>query len=292
MTEIRPLRRATTAVLRRAPGLAPRAEKLMWRSFYELASLGRRDLGTAMMNYGYAALAPSESGPPEVGGRESDRYGLQLYAAVAGASDLKGKDVLEVGCGRGGGAAYVFETLGPRSMTGLDLARRAIERCRERYARPGLQFVAGDAENLPFPDASFDAVLSVESSHCYADVSRFWHEAHRVLRPGGTLLLADARHTALTPGTESAVFAQDDVDRLRDQLATAGFRTLEEEDITANVVRALALDSPARRARIERRVPKFLQPHALAFAAVEGTPMYQAFAESDLSYLRLVLEKQ
>jgi ubiquinone/menaquinone biosynthesis C-methylase UbiE len=290
MTEIRPVRAAAAALLRLAPGLAPRAEKLMWRSFYELASMGRRDLGTAMMNYGYADLSPSE---PETGGvgAPADRYGLQLYRAVAGARDLSGTDVLEVGCGRGGGAAFVFETFGPRSMTGLDLARKAIDRCRRRYARPGLEFVAGDAESLPFPDGSFDVVLSVESSHCYASPPRFWSEAHRVLRPGGRLLLADARHTTLTPGAQSALFAQDDVGRLRTQLVAAGFRTEEEQDITPNVVRALELDTPARTARIEQRVPKFLQPHALAFAAVEGSPMYRAFAEAQLTYLRLVLTR-
>lgn len=289
MTEVRPLRSAAAAVLRVAPGLAPRVEKLMWRSFYELASMGRRDLGTAMMNYGYAPLDPTVGDGNGAG--DGDRYGLQLYAAVAGGWDLSGKDVLEVGCGRGGGAAFVFETHGPSSMTGLDLAHKAIDRCRRRYGRPGLEFVAGDAENLPFGDGAFDAVLSVESSHCYASPPRFWGEAHRVLRPGGRLLLADARHTSLTPGTASALFAQDDVARLREQLAAAGFRTLEEVDITANVVRALELDTPARKARIEHRVPRFLRPHALAFAAVEGSPMYQAFAESQLTYLRLVLEK-
>jgi SAM-dependent methyltransferase len=291
MTEVRPLRRAAGAVVRVAPGLAPRVEKLMWRSFYELASMGRRDLGTAMMNYGYAPPACAETDANGGGSPDGDRFGLQLYAAVAGGWDLAGKDVLEVGCGRGGGAAFVFETVRPRSMTGLDLARRAIDRCRRHYARPGLEFVAGDAENLPFADGAFDAVLSVESSHCYANPSRFWSEAHRVLRPGGRLLLADLRNTSPTPGTASALFANDDVGGLREQLAAAGFRILEEEDITANIVRALQLDTPARKARIEGRVPKFLQPHTLAFAAVEGSAMYQAFAESQLTYLRLVLEK-
>lgn len=240
-----------------------------------------------MMNYGYASLDKDSASPVD---DDADRYGLQLYAVVAGATDLTGQDVLEVGCGRGGGAAFVFDRFGPRSVTGLDLAHRAIDRCRRRYGRAGLSFVAGDAEQLPFADDAFDAVLSVESSHCYADPSRFWREAHRVLRPGGRLLLADLRHTHLSPHAETALFARDDVAGLRDQLAAAGFRIVQEQDITANVVRSLELDTPARRQRIERRVPRFLRSHVLMFAAIEGSPMYKEFADGNYSYVRFVLE--
>lgn len=290
MSEIRPLRSAAAAVVHLAPGLAPRAEKLMWRSFYELASMGRRDLGAAMMNYGYAPLDDCDLGEIADESRD-DRYGLALYRAVAADSDLDGADVLEVGCGRGGGADFLFRTRRPRSMTGLDLARKAIARCERRYARPGLRFVAGDAESLPFPDEAFDVVLSVESSHCYGQVARFWSEAYRVLRPGGRLLLADFRHTETVARGSAAIMTGDSVADLRGQVREAGFELLEEQDITANVVRALELDTPVRLPRIEQRVPKLLRPHALAFAAVQGSPMYAAFADADLTYLRFVLEK-
>src|SRR5579863_313982 len=160
----RPGRMALAALFKAAPQLAPRMEKLLWRVFYEAASLGRRDVGTALMNYGYA---PSDGSTME-GGSGEDEFGLQLYLAVAGAADLRGKDVLDVSCGRGGGTALVFDQCGPRSMSGVDLAARAVARCRKRYGRPGLSFVAGDAERLPFADGSFDAVLNVEASHCYS----------------------------------------------------------------------------------------------------------------------------
>ena len=269
------------------PQLAGPAKQLLWRSVYEIMSLGRRDLGTTLMNFGFAPLDRSAEELTDVkpGG---DAFGLQLYAAVAGAAELSGRDVLEVGCGRGGGAAFVFEHFGPRSMTGLDLARQAIERCRALHARPGLEFVAGNAERLPFPDGSFDAVLSVESTHCYADPLRFLRESARVLRPGGLLLLADLR--ASEP-TGDGIFAREDVGQLRAQLAEAGFRALEEEDITDNVVRALELDTPLKRARIEQRAPRLLRRPALGFSAVEGSPVHRAFATRELTYLRFVLER-
>jgi SAM-dependent methyltransferase len=285
---VRPLRSAITAVLKVWPGLAPRVQKATWRAFYDLASIARGDGGSAMNNYGYAAL-DEDAAPPPGDGTDADRYGRQLYAAVAGAADLTGRDVLEVGCGRGGGAAFVFERFGPRSVTGLDLAPRAVDRCRRRYGRPGLSFVAGDAEQLPFADGAFDAVLSVESSHCYADPSRFWREVHRVLRPGGRLLLADGRHTQPS-STDQTLFTRTDVDGLRRQLAEAGFQTLEEQDVTANVLRALELDTPARRRRNERHVPRFLRRYVLAFSAIEGSPVYRAYADGELRYLRFALE--
>ena len=287
MSRARPVTPAAGVAVRSAPRLAPSAKRLLWRSVYEVLSAGRGDLGPTLLNYGYAPLEATAPQPP-CDGRESDGLGLQLYAAVAGAADLSGKDVLEVGCGRGGGTAFLFERFAPRSMTGLDLARRAIARCRARFARPGLRFGAGNAERLPFADGTFDALLSVESTHCYPDPPSFFGEVDRVLRPGGVLLLADLRSSA---PTSEGVFAREDVQQLRRQLSDAGFHALEQEDITANVTRALELDTPARKARSERRVPKPLRPLVLGFAAVEGSPVYRAFAARELTYMRFALEK-
>ena len=161
-------------MLRAAPELRPRVEKLLWRAFYEANSLRRSELASALTNYGYA--------PDERAGADTKPLGRELYGAVAGAVPLAGKDVLEVGCGRGGGTAYVFERFAPRTLTGVDLARSAIRSASRRYGRTGLTFVAGDAEQLPLADGSFDVILSVESSHCYPEMRRFLREARRVLR--------------------------------------------------------------------------------------------------------------
>ena len=109
-------------------------------------------------------------------------------------STCRGKTVLEVGSGRGGGAAFVAKYLRPKSMIGIDYADRSVRFCRRAYELPNLSFAPGDAEHMPFDDASFDVVLNVESSHCYPDMARFVAEAARVLRPAGRLLFADMRH--------------------------------------------------------------------------------------------------
>jgi ubiquinone/menaquinone biosynthesis C-methylase UbiE len=292
---VRPASAAIGVLLRAAPRLRAPVQKLLWRGLYELASLRADALTIRLMNYGYAALEPTvddgeaqasaASGAPH--GQVTDGFGLALYGAVAAGAELTGRDLLEVGCGRGGGSAFLFERFAPRSMTGVDLAHIAIDRCRRHYARPGLTFLAADAQQLPFPDESFDAVVNVESSHCYPDMAAFLAEVRRVLRPGGLLLLADFRPTSSPPGHAN----QDDVPALRRQLAEAGMRTITEQDITAEVLRARTLATPAVRAYMQRRVPRALRRRALEFSAIEGTPIYRSFAERRLTYLRFVLEK-
>jgi SAM-dependent methyltransferase len=282
------LRQLVRPVLR-APAVRRGVQKSFWKVVYGFASRGTANAPTAFLNYGYAVLDADDDGAPQNG--QADRFGVQLYERVACGPELTGKDVLEIGCGRGGGTAFLFDTYRPHTMTGLDIARSAIARCQREHARPGLTFVQGDAEALPFADASFDAVVNVESSHCYPDVPRFLGEVHRVLRPEGLLLLADVRHTDLGSGSDATLLPQADVAQLLAELHASPFTILEQEDITANVIRALELDSPRRRQTIADQVPKPLQRQALIFAAVEGSPLYESLASGEGTYLRFVLKK-
>jgi SAM-dependent methyltransferase len=120
-------------------------------------------------------LAYEEDPPmalPLAASDEPDRVSIQLYYTATQA-DLSGKRVLEVSCGHGGGASYLVRTLRPSSYTGLDLNPAGIAFCRKRHNLPGLDFVQGDAENLPFPDQSFDAVINIEASPLLPSVSPF-----------------------------------------------------------------------------------------------------------------------
>src|SRR5437870_2539433 len=88
------------------------------------------------------------------------RYELEPYIyELARFSEGAGKDVLEIGVGMG--ADHVeWAKAGPKSLSGIDLTQRAIDHARRRLALYGLQsdLKVGDAENLPFPDNSFDIV--------------------------------------------------------------------------------------------------------------------------------------
>lgn len=285
--QVQPVRAGIEGLSRLAPSVQPKAQKAFWRAVYGL-STRRSDPADAFMNYGYAPLA---SNGHNGGGPAAAEFGTALYDRVAGAADLRGKEVLEIGCGRGGGTAHVFAAHGAASMVGVDLTPEAIRRSEADHARPGLRFEVADAERLPFADASFDAVLNVESCHCYPDVPRFLREAHRVLRPGGVLLIADVRHTSLEQAIAGGPLQHEDVEDFRRQVAASPFELVEEEDITPNVTRALELDSPRRRAIVEQRVPRLLQSQALLFAAVEGTALHDACRNGDMTYLRMVLRK-
>jgi SAM-dependent methyltransferase len=99
--------------------------------------------------------------------------------------DWREKEIVDVGCGTGA----ILKQLGnPDKNVGIDLAPEAISFCRQR----GLNNVQeGDILALPFPDASFDAVIcsSVLYHEWVSDVGGAMREMHRVLRPGGVLLI-------------------------------------------------------------------------------------------------------
>jgi SAM-dependent methyltransferase len=275
-----------------APTIRRRARSTFWKWIYQGANRRLADPGTALMNYGYASLEEPYQDLGATPELDDERFGIQLYDKVAGAADLRGKDVLEVGCGRGGGATFVFDRFGPRSMTAVDLSDKAMAHCRAVRSRPGLTFTTADAHDLPLADGSFDVVLNVESSHCYADIPRFLSEVHRVLRPGGVLLLADARPTELPERRNRLLASEEDSHGLRRHIASSEFDVLEEEDIAPNVFRALQIDSPRRKELITRRVHKRLQPIAMEFYGVEGSKLYDRYARGQITYLRFVLRRR
>src|SRR5262249_39999190 len=139
--------------------------------------------GQLFFNFGYEEDPPM--GLPLAESDEPNRLSIQHYHHTASQIDLSGKDVLEVSCGHGGGASYLVRTFHPASYTGLDFNDPGIAFCKKTHNLPGLRFVHGDAENLPFPDESFDVVINVEASHIYNDFRRFLGQVTRVLRPGG-----------------------------------------------------------------------------------------------------------
>jgi SAM-dependent methyltransferase len=255
----------------------PVLKRLIWRRWYQF--LARRfDIPEwQTMNYGYCALPVPEPLALE-SGEQSERYGLQLYHAACSGQSLGGKKVLEVGCGRGGGAAFLHRTGKPEAMTGIDFSAQAIALCRERYKRDGLGFVAGDAEKLPFPDASFDLVVNVESSHCYGSMPAFLREVHRVLKPGGRFACVDFRDA-------------DKIPIWRAQMIASGLRIQTEREITANVLAALDADNERKLTLMRKHLPKSLYGLFSDFAAVKGSLVYETFRTREMQYFLFELVK-
>jgi ubiquinone/menaquinone biosynthesis C-methylase UbiE len=261
-----------------ALGLSPTVKRLRSKYWYPLVTRMVRDAPIVFLNYGYVHLDPDATALQLHEADEANRMFIHLYHRVAGAVDLRGRDVLEVSCGHGGGASYITRYLKPRSLLGVDLNTSAIEFCKRYHFHDGLRFSHGDAESLRFDDHSFDAVVNVEASHCYGYMERFLAEVARVLRPGGHFLFADIRR-------------KQDSDRLHEQLVHSGLEIVEKENITSNILRAMEADSERRLRLIRDLAPKTLRYFFQQFAGTKGTGIYEAFHSGDCLYLRYRLRK-
>ena len=227
------------------------------------------DADVFFLNFGYEEDPPM--GIPLDPADEPDRYSIQLYHRTAAQLDLTGKDVLEVSCGHGGAASYITRTMHPKSYVGLDYNPVGIEFCKRKHTLPGLSFVHGDAEHLPFPDGSFDAVVNVEAAHLYPNYNRFLDEVYRVLRPGGHFLYADLRHRT-------------DLDSWEADMAASKLRELSDVDIDAEVLRGLEKNSPRHAEAIRLITPAPLRRLGGDIGGTQGGRSYEQVKRGELSY--------
>ena len=180
---------------------------------------------------------------------------------LIGKAGLKpGDHVLDVATGPGTLARLVAEILGPRSrVVGVDISPQMLAQAKaappvENGAE--LAFLEAPAENLPFPDAQFDAVLCQQGLHFFSDQLGALKEIKRVLKPGGRLALSmwsderamtlfrafgNAVESALAQPPPRAVRGWLDKPRLGGLLADAGFAdsTVSEETLTVVLERGL-----------------------------------------------------
>jgi ubiquinone/menaquinone biosynthesis C-methylase UbiE len=138
----------------------------------------------------------------------------QLTARLVGAlgPGAKGR-TLDVACGPGIVTAALAARA--REVVAFDLTPEMLDKARQRCERAGLSNVAfreGSATDLPFPDDTFDAVVTRLSVHHFADPERVFAEVFRVLAPGGTFVVADV--VSSEDGAESAL--QNAIEVLRD----------------------------------------------------------------------------
>ncbi len=123
-------------------------------------------------------------------GEEQIRFVARNFYRVPDRSAIR---ILEVGCGPGANIWYLARE--GFSFTGIDGSETAIAQARERLDRefPGWQMRGelhvGDIESLPYPDASFDAVMDIEALSCndFATSIRIYDEMARIVKPGGKL---------------------------------------------------------------------------------------------------------
>lgn len=251
-------------------------KRRIWTRWYRYLEQTVGEQPIYFLNYGYASENRTPLSLPLED--EPNRTSIQLYDVVTRSVDLSGKSVLEVSSGRGGGAKWIHGNRNPRVMIGLDRTEKAVAFCRRHHAREGLSFVCGDAQQLPFPPASFDAVVNVEASHCYPQPADFFREVHRVLRPGGHFLYTDMRKTPT-------------IDSWREELSASGLRKIDEVEITPNVLRALDQSNDRVAELIKKQAPRLTRRFFSHFAATKGTGVYSQLESGAVRYLRFVFTK-
>jgi ubiquinone/menaquinone biosynthesis C-methylase UbiE len=242
-------------------------------AWYNLISTLDANGHTTLMNYGYA---DGKSERKDADGKRLDTR-LRLYEEITDGYLLRSQTILEVGSGRGGGAAHLAKRYHPALYVGMDFSNKAISFCTEQYRGiPNLTFTHGNAEAMPFPARSFSLILNVESSHGYPHPEKFFGEVSRVLTKEGVFLYTDFRKPGELPLWER-------------QLHAAGFVIKKHIDITQNVLRALDEDHDKKKALIDSHVPYGFRRIFYNFAGTRGSSIYNEFAEGKLTYRRFVL---
>jgi ubiquinone/menaquinone biosynthesis C-methylase UbiE len=136
-----------------------------------------------------------------------------------------GQGILDVGCGTGTLALLIKERHPQSEVVGLDPDPQILAIARRKAARSGaeVRFDVGYADRLPYPDASFDRVTSsLVFHHLTREIKRAaLGEAHRVLRPGGELHIADIGRASgvLMRLAVRPIVLLDGTDRVKDNLA-------------------------------------------------------------------------
>ena len=254
--------------------------RIVFRGLFEYLARRSQHMTTwTQMNYGYAEGAARGHTIPLQAHEEHERYCHQLYFRAVKGVDMSGKDIVEVSCGRGGGAAFIHRNLAPRTTTGIDNAAAAIKFCRRVHRAPRLRFLQGEAEDLPLFEESADALINVEASFCYGDPKTFFSEVYRVLRPGGHFLYTDLHNP-------------EGIDGLTVSLQALGFEVVHADDITSNVSLALELDSERRAKGVRSNTPWLLRHAMRAFAGTPGSRIPTQLANGRLRYYCFTLRKQ
>ena len=114
--------------------------------------------------------------------------GLRRHVVNSIEAPHPGFKLLDAGCGTGGMLAHVRARFPEAALTGMDFSERALELTAQRDLKANL--VQGSTDQLPFADAEFDVLLSLDVIVLHGiDDQKAVREMHRVLRPGGQLIM-------------------------------------------------------------------------------------------------------
>ncbi len=149
------------------------------KDFWEKNPVCAKDITHAIGSPAYFDAFDKARGKIEPPAFANDFYEFEKF---------RGKKVLDVGCGNGWVLRHYARA--GADVTGVDITEAGIQLCRTRFKNENLKgnFVVGNAEELPFPDNTFDAVSCMGVVHHTANPQKAVSEIYRVLKPGGRLI--------------------------------------------------------------------------------------------------------
>lgn len=204
---------------------------------------------------------------------DQDHYGgIDVVDALAESAGIRGEyHVLDVCSGMGGPARWIAYRLGCR-VTGLDFTKSRVDGAQRLTKRVGLDhlvdFVHGDATEMPLPDKHFDVLISQEAWLHIPDKATLIAECIRVVKPGGIIAFTDITVRAtMNPEEESRVAAEihapqiASAERYIDLLTSNGCTVEICEDLSADWRKILVGRLDMYRSLRDTTVAKFGEAH-------------------------------
>lgn len=173
-----------------------------------------------------------------------------------------GSEVLDVGFGFGDQDAYWLQRFQPARITGLNITPSHVETARQRFPDSRLDFRQGSATAMELPEASVDCVTALECAFHFVTREDFFREALRVLRPGGTIGMADILPIPGTASRDSymarltrAFWQIPDENWVQQRAYEAGLRRAGFVDVAVRSIRELVYPPFWRHAQAVARDP-------------------------------------